>query len=126
MADLDPDIEKRIEDLQIGSPPWSEEMKEHARRFFQDPAAQDGTRDDMIRSQKSLISSDLKRLPSTDEVQGVLFKIQDLLAPFLAEEDEKEYEGDPSSGHLSRAGQIEANAKERRLKYGPDEDLGEA
>ena len=131
MADRDPD--ELLDDLGLSfselqaiqqaqkGRSWSEEEKEVARKFLKDPATRDDARDNLIRSQKSLISSDIKRLPSTDEVQEVLFKIQDLLVPFLAEEDEAEYEGDPSSGHLSRAGQIEALAKERRLKYGPDE-----
>ena len=41
---------------------------------------------DMIRTQKSLICDDITGLPETDEVQEMLFKIQDLLVPFLPDE----------------------------------------
>lgn len=87
MADLDPDIEKKLDELQknqIGFV-WSEAMREVARKFLTDPAARDAARDDLIRSQKSLICEDITGLPETDEVQEVLFKIQDLLVPVLPE-----------------------------------------
>ena len=35
---------------------------------------------------KSLICSDIRGLPETDEVQEVLFKIQDILVPFRPED----------------------------------------
>ena len=37
-------------------------------------------------AQRSLICSDIKELPETDEVEELLFKIQDLLVPFLPED----------------------------------------
>jgi hypothetical protein len=37
-------------------------------------------------AQRSLICSDIKGLPETDEVEELLFTIQDLLVPFLPED----------------------------------------